>query len=485
VGKAPEFPAGPFKRLQAGGDSFPLYMLPFDKKGTCQGPLSYQALLHDLREGDYTHVFVCSHGWNNTFQGALARYEEFITGYRSFREARGLPLPGPYRPVVVGISWPSIDLLLPWEKPPRIAALPGEPVPGAADPEGDVPRAISDLAEGLPPPDASRLRDLASADSLNPQDAAELAGLVARLYPVSGDQELSGADDDEPVTASTVLSVWASLRREGFSAASPRGAADELDGPESFHAPLEDLPDSGAETDAGAGGDPGTVPPAGPSAAGGLAFDPRDIVRAVTVLKMKDRAGLVGSAGVGPLLASLRGVAPGVALHLTGHSYGCRLLLAALSTTGLPRPADSLLLLQPAVNYLCFAGQVPKTGKRGGFRRALAQVRQPVLATFSARDRPLHDYFHLAVRRRGDLGEPKIAAFGRVPSLYCALGGYGPGGMTDDEGVEVPLLAYPQRYDLSRAGVRVYGVRGDAGISGHSDVVNDFTFWALHNQVTG
>jgi hypothetical protein len=29
----------------------------------------------------------------------------------------------------------------------------------------------------------------------------------------------------------------------------------------------------------------------------------------------------------------------------------------------------------------------------------------------------------------------------------------------------------------------VYAVRGDAGIRGHSDVVNDLAFWALYNQM--
>ena len=207
--------------------------------------------------------------------------------------------------------------------------------------------------------------------------------------------------------------------------------------------------------------------PAGPQAAGlpRVAFDPRDILRACTVFRMKDRAGLVGSAGAGPLVRDLLAADPAARFHLTGHSYGCRVLLAALSTARLPRQVDSLLLLEPAVNYLCFAGQ-------------------PVLSTFSARDTALHDFFHIAVRRRADLGEAKFAALGQVPSLYCALGGWGPGGLTEEEGRETMLAAYPERYDLGAGPVRIYGVRSDAGIRGHSDVVNDFTFWALYNQVT-
>jgi hypothetical protein len=474
--EVPDAMPGPYKRIQLGVESIPLYMLRFDAAGAGLSSLTCKALIRDLRQGGYTHVFVCAHGWNNTFGVALSRYEQFITGYHAFRQAHRLAITPPYRPVVIGITWPSIDLLLPGERPPRIASTPDAPDPAdpaAADP-GDLSRMVAEIAGLVPSEHADRLRELGGRESLDLPDAAELAGLLALTYPADGE----GGDDADggdtaPVTAATVLSVWRDLRGAGS------GDTNSGD-PESFHAPLDDLPQY-ADAPPGA-----TASSPGPRAAARVRLDPRPILRAVTVCKMKDRAGIVGSEGVAPLLADVLAASPADAVHLVGHSYGCRLLLAALSTTALPRPASSLLLLQPAVNYLCFATQVPKTGRPGGFRRALDQVRQPVLATFSARDAALHVFFHLAVRRRADLGEPIIAAPGHVPSLYCALGGWGPGGMADGEVAEITLLAYPQPYHLSPdCPVRVYGVRADAGIGGHSDVVNDFTFWALHNQVTG
>jgi len=453
---------GPFKRLQLGNSGVPLYMLLFDKGGTSLSPQTYDALIEDLRQAGYTDVFVCSHGWNNTFDEALARYENFAAGYHALGQAHDLPQPDRYRPVVVGISWPSIDLIMRGERPPRIAG-------GPALPDGDdsIAGAVAELASEMPAERAARFAELAGQDSLSQHNAGVLADLLASVYPASGD-ELD--DDASPVTAEAVMDVWTDLGEAGFGI-----AQDRPDGPESFRAPLVDQP----------GGGSGPASPSAPQAAGfpGLKFDPRDILRALTVCKMKDRAGVVGSAGVGPLLSGLLAADPAARFHLTGHSYGCRVLLAALCAGTLPRQVDSLLLLEPAVNYLCFAGQVPKTGKPGGFRPALRQVRQPVLSTFSARDAALHDFFHLAVRRRADLGEARIAALGRVPSLYCALGGWGPGGLTDQEAAEIMLTGYPERYDLA-APVRVYGVRSDSGIHGHSDVVNDFTFWALYNQVT-
>jgi len=448
---------GPFKRLPLGDRSVPLYMLEFGKDGTCLSPQTYDALVRDVGQAGYTDVFVCSHGWNNTFDEALTRYENFATGYHALGQAHDLPQPDRYQPVVVGISWPSIDLLLPGEEPPRIA--------GAASPDARA-RMITELAGEMPVERAARFAELARQDSLSRPDAGTLAGLLASVYPAGAD-ELEGGWQP---SADAVMDIWDGLRQAGSAA-----AEDGPDGPESFQAPPVDQP----------GGGSGPAQPAGPQAAGWprLKLDPRDILRALTVCKMKDRAGVVGLNGVGPLLAALLDADPAARFHLTGHSYGCRVMLAALCAGALPRPVDSLLLLEPAVNYLCFAGQVPKTGKAGGFRPALRQVRQPVLSTFSARDAALHDYFHLAVRRRADLGEARIAALGQVPSLYCALGGWGPGGL-DGEGAEILLTAYPDRYDLRPGPVRVYGVRSDGGIGSHSDVVNDFTFWALYNQVT-
>lgn len=457
------FAPGPFKRLSLGDRVVPLYMLEFSKDGACLSPRTYDALIQDAGQAGFTDVFICSHGWNNTFGDALARYENFATGYHALGQAHNLPQPDHYRPVVIGISWPSIDLLLPGEQPPRIAAVPSPAVPSPAAPDA-LARIIAELASEMPAEPAARFTELARQDSLSRPDAGVLAGLLASVYPASGDE----LDDGWQPTAEAVMDIWTGLGQAGSAT-----AGDQPDGPEPFQAPPVDRPGSGA----------GPASSAGPQAAG-LRLDPRGILRALTVGKMKDRAGLVGLAGVGPLLAALLDADPAARFHLTGHSYGCRVLLAALCAGALPRPVDSLLLLQPAVNYLCFAGQVPKTGKPGGFRPALRQVRQPVLSTFSARDKALHDFFHLAVRRRADLGEARIAALGQVPSLYCALGGWGPGGLTDHEAAEVLLTAYPDRYELRSGPVRVYGVRSDAGIGSHSDVVNDFTFWALYNQVT-
>lgn len=174
---------GPFRGLRLGDSIVPLYMLPFDKRGVCRGPRTRDALVQDLSRASYTHIFICSHGWNNTFEQSLARYEEFVTGYHEFVQVRRLPRPDPYRPVVVGISWPSIDLIFPGEKPPQIAAA---PVP--TDITGTDARIIVELGDEAPADVAARFYDLAGQESLAESDAWELAGVLASLYPVGGDE---------------------------------------------------------------------------------------------------------------------------------------------------------------------------------------------------------------------------------------------------------------------------------------------------------
>jgi pimeloyl-ACP methyl ester carboxylesterase len=192
---------------------------------------------------------------------------------------------------------------------------------------------------------------------------------------------------------------------------------------------------------------------------------------------MKDRAGVVGASGVGAFLRDALDAFAGH-VHLLGHSYGARVMLSAVSIAPLPRPVASMLLLQPAVNHLCFAEDAGE-GAPGGYRPALARVAQPILVTHSVKDVPLRRIFHVALRRKRDLGEAQIA--GTAPK-FGALGGFGPGGQLSVR--RLKIAAPPAPYDLT--GVEVIALDGsDGAIAGHGDVSNRATWWALHQLVAG
>jgi pimeloyl-ACP methyl ester carboxylesterase len=204
----------------------------------------------------------------------------------------------------------------------------------------------------------------------------------------------------------------------------------------------------------------------------------RDAIRTTTVLLMKDRAGRVGGNGVAKMLRELADVSTSSRIHLVGHSYGAKVVLSALCVGQPPsRKINSILLLEPALS--CFAFTYDLGGKPGGYRPALDRVRLPIITTRSAHDVPLTKFFHLAVRRKSDLAEGVIAADGPPPSLFAALGGYGPQGVGADR-IDMPGVG--DAYPLSTA-KRIISVDGTSYIDDHGSVETPETAWALLSQV--
>jgi predicted alpha/beta hydrolase family esterase len=448
---------GPYKTLvTADGLFVPWYVVPFDKEGRCKAPRTRTRLLEALESGGYSHVFLFSHGWNNDWQAASERYEQFAAGFMALRKSAGLPVPANYRPLLVGVFWPSTSLVLPWESGPRFAGGDGarsnETKDVLAD---DIDRSIDALAEELPEAALQRFYELTSADRLDADDVRELAALLA---PVLGaDDELGTADDD----AGDLAEAWLA----GARLLAARSGTADTD---------EESDDFGTATPLGGS--------AAPEAAGWLdALDPRHALRMATVWKMKDRAGTVGANGVHPLLRDILRVSA-ASVHLVGHSYGCKVLLSAVAAGTLSRKVTSALLLQPAISHRAFAVDADGEGRPGGYRQSLERIAEPVLCTFSSHDFALATTFHLAVRRRSDLGEQRIAA--GAPSRFAALGGYGPGGMRAGEHDTVAIKDPGQVYsELLRPGLEVLALEGSQRIKGHGDILQPATYWALHEQV--
>lgn len=436
-------PAGPYRTIDLGdGGRMPYYIIPFDKRGVCQGPETRAHLLRELENGGYSDVFLFSHGWNNDWTVATERYENFIGGYMKMRRDRALAVPDGFKPLLVGIFWPSTALVFTdAEKGPDIAAAD----PGAIDEAiAEERRELDELAAELEPEQAEALYRLAQQETLSEAQARELAEIALALR--GGDDDELGLDDS--MSADELVEVWKAEAAESE-------ADDDID----------DLLGGGGGAQA--------------AGAGGLLskLDPRKLVRSLTVYQMKDRAGRVGARGVGPLL---RDVLAGcdARVHLIGHSYGGKIVLSATSFGGdLPRKVRSMLLLQPAVSHLCFADVVPTTDRPGGYRVALERVENPIFSTFSRHDVPLTQLFHNALRRKGDLGEAKIAAAGDPPSKYAALGGFGP--RRAGQRI-VDIKDAGDEYELED-GVEIYGLEGSRTIKGHGKISNESTWWALYS----
>jgi hypothetical protein len=433
----------PFRTVGRGN---PLWILQYDKRGASRSPETLEQARAAVRSGDFTDVFVFSHGWNNDWKAATHRYNGFVDGFIAQRADDP-----DRRALLLGIFWPSALLVMPGEREPVFAAAVGDE---PREPESDD---LADIVEELDRDAAARVRELAARRALDERGAEELAALLAPVYRSDG-PELG--EDGTPPAAPQLAESW--LSGTAPVAPQPPPAAAQAGG--------EDDDDFGVVAGR----------QAGPQAAGLLdAFNPRNAIRAASVWLMKDRAGRVGAEAVGPLVREAL-VESEARVHLVGHSFGAKVALSALCSRPVARPVHSVLLLQPAVNHLCFA-EAGGGQAAGGYRTALDRVERPVFSTYSAHDAPLTRFFHWALRRSGDLREPLPAAWPEPPSPYAALGGFGPHG-ADGDTQRIPLKEPGRAYTLDPA-KRLVAVDGTRSIKSHGAVSVPSTWWALRQLI--
>lgn len=444
------------------GVGMPTWLVRFDKHGACTSPATRAVLLDKLHGAPPSDVIVFSHGWNNDFDDASNMYAEFL---RNFEALNAAHMPNRrFSPLFIGVLWPSVWMS--FDSGPQFAG--GEGHVGGLIAELADRIAVAGGAAGL-----ERVYALLAAPSIDDADAAELAQLIAPAFGVIADE--GAASKGRSTVAEDVLAMM-----HAMESVQPAARVEETDDFDDFSRP--------------AGADGAGTAPAGARVAGVPAWlDPRNALRLFSLYQMKDRAGTVGFNGVAALLREVlaatgaAGDSASTRVHAVGHSFGCKMLLSAICAQPLPRPVASLLLLQPAISHLAFADAVPGTGKPGGYRDALLadRVMPPIFSTFSRNDVPLHDAFHLAMRRAADLAEAQIAAdddstsAGPPPSRFAALGGYGPrraGQLLVD-----PLPAAGSDFALPTIAPPIVAFDGSQGlINGHGDVTGSAVAWALH-----
>ena len=147
-------------------------------------------------------------------------------------------------------------------------------------------------------------------------------------------------------------------------------------------------------------------------------------VRQLSFWKMKDRARRFGESGAHDLVRSLQLAGKTVRFHPMGHSFGCIVVTAAVvgpdARKPLPRPVESLLLVQGALSLWSACPDVPfDRGTSGYFSRLLSDrlVNGPVVTTRSAHD--------TAVRRFYPLGAQLKKQYLLDPPRYPQYGGVG------------------------------------------------------------
>src|SRR4029434_3505203 len=106
---------------------------------------------------------------------------------------------------------------------------------------------------------------------------------------------------------------------------------------------------------------------------------------------MKKRGRTVGEGGMHQLISALQQVS-NAKIHLMGHSFGCVVVSSILNGPdgkgALPRPINSVALVQGALSLWSYADQVFGSSQPGYFRSVLTRevVSGPIITTKSRHD---------------------------------------------------------------------------------------------------
>jgi hypothetical protein len=412
--------------------NLPYWEIRFTQDGQLAGDGGLSA---ELREGPVSELFIFAHGWNASEDSArdLSRALFSLLSDQAAKHAAS-------RAKSIGtvaLFWPS--LLFP------------EDDPATAGPDGiQRPSSGAGLATVLrpafqpPQQDAlTRIGQLIDAKPPDPQSLQECHDLIGHLVT---SPDLGAVED------------------AGESAVVTRPAAEvfgELAGM------------SKSRDAAGEAPDPFTT----------LWHGAREALRTASYYEMKNRAGVVGQKGLGPLVSQLAAARPGLRVHLLGHSFGAR--LAAYCLAGLPpaaadqaSPVKSLTLIQGAFSHFTFAQPMPIDASRDGHLAAVRdRVDGPLLATFSAADRAVGWWYPAASMLSHADSESAI-------DLTYRWGGMGHDGYQHPDVIQLDLQADGKPYTFKKG--HCYRLKSDAVIradqsvfsGAHSDIRHPEVIWA-------
>lgn len=414
--------------------------------------------LHDAIKRDKpTELVIFSHGWNNSPDTARRLYNAFFSRVASMLTAHGKQN---RRVMYVGVFWPSMR----WSDEPIPDFEPGAVVDLG---EGAGPAAGIGLAQKFdpPPPPDSELQERIRAafpESLAPS-VTELLALL----------ETRPDDEDSLARARALVQTIAAAtgpddegERDGDA---PEAALDDPNNDlfKNFARALEEeRVDTGSAGGAASFGD----------VVGRLWHGAQEVVRGLTYWQMKNRAGVVGEKGLGPLIGRLQAQHPGVNVNLVGHSFGARVVSYSLKALA-ASTVQSVTLLQGAFSHFAFASTLPMDAQRRG---ALAGQQDKVIGTvtacYSKFDLAVGVSYPLASMAKGDdaaaLINPKFR-----------FGGIGFDG--HQEGVEEFKLLKPGlKYDFN--GQKLVNIdaqrvvrNGKPPSGAHSDIIYDDMAWVV------
>jgi hypothetical protein len=399
------------------------------------GPMS-RRVLDAVSRDSITDLFIMSHGWKGDLPSAQEQYGAWVGAMAKCADDRQRARQRPdYRPLVVGLHWPS----QPWGDEEFGAA-------GSASPS--IEAHVEEYARRI-------------TDTLDVRAALRTIFTAAEREPAP--EHLP----QEVQAAYTLLDREAGLGGEGEGAA-PGDDREPFD-PEERYQAARQL---------------------------GLSFGDPDVtddllspLRQLSFWKMKDRARRFGESGGHALLQAVLAVRDGLRVHLMGHSFGCIVVSASVAGppggAGLPRPVQSLVLVQGALSLWSCCSDIPYRHGRAGYFRPMVSgnlVAGPIVTTRTR--------FDTAVGRWYPLGAGAAGQIDFAPDDGPRYGGVGTFGLRGPglDLVDLDLQAADQPYAFQ--GGRIYNlecsgvIRNGGGAAGaHSDIAHPEVAHAVWSAV--
>lgn len=437
--------------------------LEFDAKGKF-GPNQLKAAIDTLRAPGLTDVLVLSHGWNNDIADARKWYGDYLKFLRAELETGTVPGIAARKLGVIAIFWPS----------KRFAD--SELVPGNANSVGSsvtragIRKQLALLASAFP--DKASKAKFAAAEKLLDKIEGDIAAqrkfvdLLRGFWPTGkvGADALPAAGAGKP--GDQVLKLLAP--------------------------PILDLPTvkkggrtGGATSVGGAGGTIGGAGGAGGANSGqaanifGSVLDGvRNALNMTTYFTMKERAGTIGASGLAPVVQRIQKELPTLKVHLAGHSFGGRVVVACVNAMpkGAANRVASLFLMQAAFSHYGLAQKYDGTSN-GLFRSVISdkKVSGPIYITYTAKDKAVGLAYPLASR----LGGQVAAGLGDENDKYGGIGRNG--AQKTPEVTPHELLSPAQQYAFNAGGV--YNLDANAVITSHSDICRPEVAHALASAI--
>ena len=337
------------------GTDLTYHLISCDKRGT-ERPDDPSGRMSELaaaaiRDQAITDVFVASHGWKGDVPAAIDQYNRWIgamSACEADRAAIRQKRPD-FKALIVGFHWPS----QPWGDEEfgmgggSFAASAGGAASGGAAVAEPLEKALDRFVDDY----ADRIAD-------TPAARAALRTIVDRAMKGGPVIDALPADVAE---AYATLSAEADIRADG-PAGDPGSDREPFDANKAFR---------NGKLSAGLAAGPGAPPSFGTPGLSGV-LSP---LRQLSFWKMKDRGRTLGETAGSTLLAGLMTAVPAgrtVRFHLMGHSFGCIVVSGMLNgpngAAGLPRPVDSVMLVQGATSLWGFCNAIPSVNVPGYFR---------------------------------------------------------------------------------------------------------------------